>query len=328
VNPELPEAAVEFATAAARAFGGLGGVDCARSAELDPTVRTTSVAAALTALGADDLDPRADPESAYAAAELCRVAGREVLPYPVAGTLVRDPDGRPLALSASDRNRVDHGDLLGEWTIAEWKPGGLGDVGLVSRAGRASGPNLGSKLGPFVTPMDLGEELGRVSTRDISVLLALGASRILGVVERAIELATEHVCSREQFGQTLSRFQTVQFSMADAAVGRDGLRELCRYTIWRIFSAEGHGAVTDALCLRTNALDVARSVLRTTQQLHGASGLCDEYDISILCRHVQPELRLPFGVERTAEEAFSAVERFGFDSVFPHGAAPIRTATI
>ncbi|MHB1913128.1 MAG: hypothetical protein ACYCTI_13890, partial [Acidimicrobiales bacterium] len=59
--------------------------------------------------------------------------------------------------------------------------------------------------------------------------------------------------------------------------------------------------------------------LRTTQQLHGASGLCDEYDISILCRHLQPALRLPFGADRAAEALFDSVERHGFESLFPHG---------
>ena len=56
------------------------------------------------------------------------------------------------------------------------------------------------------------------------------------------------------------------------------------------------------LALRVHAIDIARAVLRTCQQLHGAAGVCDEYDISVLTRHIQPALRLPFGAERTAAE--------------------------
>ena len=57
------------------------------------------------------------------------------------------------------------------------------------------------------------------------------------------------------------------------------------------------------LALRLHTLDVARPVLRTAQQLHGAAGVCDEYDVSVLTRTVQPALRLPCSAERTADAA-------------------------
>jgi alkylation response protein AidB-like acyl-CoA dehydrogenase len=88
--------------------------------------------------------------------------------------------------------------------------------------------------------------------------------------------------------------------------------------LWRLF-ADPDGALSDALALRLQALDVATAVFRTTQQLHGAAGLCDEYDVSVLCRHTQADLRLPFGSERTATELFAAVEGAGFAGLFPHG---------
>ncbi len=79
--------------------------------------------------------------------------------------------------------------------------------------------------------------------------------------------------------------------------------------------------MADVLALRVHALDVARAVLRTCQQLHGAAGVCDEYDISVLTRHVQPALRLPCSAERTAEALALAIERDGFDGLFAHGGA-------
>jgi hypothetical protein len=306
----MPESALEFAAAAERAFADLGDVECARSAESDPAVRSTKVDSVLESLGTAELDPRVDLDASCAAAELCRVAGRRVLPYPVASTLVRDSDGSPVALAAKGRARVDHGDLFGRWRIA----GIGGETGL----GTPAGPALGSKLGPFVTDISLVGPAAPLPLHDVALLLALGAARVLGVVERAVELAVEHVCGREQFGQTLSRFQTVQFTLADASVAVDGLRELCRYTLWRIFVDPGR-SLADALTLRLYSLDAARTVLRTCQQLHGAAGFCDEYDICILCRHVQPDLRLPFGAEHTAEEAFDAAVRLGLEGLFPHG---------
>jgi hypothetical protein len=75
------------------------------------------------------------------------------------------------------------------------------------------------------------------------------------------------------------------------------------------------------LALRVHAIDVARAVLRTCQQLHGAAGVCDEYDISVITRHIQPALRLPFGAERGAQLLADAIDAQGFAGLFPHGAA-------
>jgi alkylation response protein AidB-like acyl-CoA dehydrogenase len=112
----------------------------------------------------------------------------------------------------------------------------------------------------------------------------------------------------------------VQFQLADASVAVAGLRELAHYTLWRLAVAPSD-AFADVMALRVHALDVARSVLRTCQQLHGAAGVCDEYDISVLTRMVQPALRLPWSAERTATELAAAIQRDGFDGLFAHGGA-------
>jgi hypothetical protein len=75
------------------------------------------------------------------------------------------------------------------------------------------------------------------------------------------------------------------------------------------------------LALRVHAIDVARAVLRTCQQLHGAAGVCDEYDISVLTRMVQPALRLPWSAERTAASLAEAIQGDGFEGLFEHGFA-------
>ncbi|HEV8116167.1 MAG TPA: hypothetical protein VGP53_08020, partial [Acidimicrobiales bacterium] len=87
MNPVLPDVATEFGAAATKAFTALGGVDAARRAEADPTIRSAEVADALTALGIGELDPRDDADSLAAAAALCEAAGRVGLPYPVPSAL-------------------------------------------------------------------------------------------------------------------------------------------------------------------------------------------------------------------------------------------------
>jgi hypothetical protein len=309
VNPVLPDEAVEFGAAAAKAFAALGGVDAARRAEEEPALRSTEVAGALTALGIDDLDPRDGGDSLAAAAALCEAAGRVALPFPVPAVLLRDSAGRPFAVVPDGTARVDHGDLFPEWRVASIATGGH----LAT-----PGSRIATRLGPFVTDLTLGGPADNTH-EEPQLHTALTAWSVLGTVERAIELAVEHVNGRIQFGKPIATFQAVQFMLADCAVAAAGLRELASFTLWRI-DADGE-ARPDVLALRVHSIDVARQVLRICQQLHGAAGVCDEYDISVLTRMVQPALRLPWSAERTATLLADSIQRVGFEGLFPHGLA-------
>lgn len=311
MNPVLPDEATEFGATATKAFAALGGVDAARRAEEASDRRSDEAARALQALGIDELDPRSDPDSLAAAAALCDAAGRVALPYPVAAALLRDPAGVPFAVVPADRCRVDHGHLFECWRVAT--------VAGAASTAVPKGPPLASRLGPFVTDLVAEGDAGTAGL-DVALHLTLSAFGVLGTTERAIELAVEHVTTRVQFGKPISAFQAVQFQLADASVAAAGLRELAHFTLWRLTAAPDD-ALTDALALRVHALDVARAVLRTCQQLHGAAGVCDEYDVSVLARHVQPALRLPTSAERTCALLAEAIDRAGFDGLFPHGGA-------
>ena len=313
MNPHLPDEAVEYGAAAEKAFTALGAVDLARRAEADPSLRRQEVDSVMRSLGADDLDPRQDLDAAAAAGALCRASGRVALPYPVAAAVLRDSEGIPTVAvaSAAGTARVDHGDLFSTWRLAEVS----GGAALATDAS----PRLGSRLGPFVCDLrSRGAREPAGGTYDAALWITLCGWRILGCVERALELAVAHVSDREQFGQKLSEFQAVQFQLADAAVAVAGLDELCRYTTWRTWTDPGSAAV-DALALRLCALETARTVLRTSQQLHGAAGVCDEYDVSVLARHIQPDLRLPFGSASTAANLAASVQELGFEALFPQG---------
>lgn len=314
MNPSLPDDAVEFGATARKAFDKLGGVDAARFAEEDGSRRSGEVADTLRALGLDDIDPRADTDMLGAAAALCEAAGRVVLPYPVVGALLRDADGVPFTVVPDGRARVDHGDLFPQWRVATYASN---QASLVS-PDATSGAQFG-RLSPFVTDMStVITNASSNSGHDPKLALTLISWQILGAADRAVALAADHVSNRIQFGKPIATFQAVQFMLADAAVAVAGLRELALFTTWRVATSP-HEASPDVLALRMHALDTARAVLRTCQQLHGASGVCDEYDISVITRHIQPALRLPFGAERTASELAIAIAADGFVGLFPHG---------
>ncbi|HRW37964.1 MAG: hypothetical protein KDB04_04490 [Acidimicrobiales bacterium] len=317
MDPVLPDEAVELAEAAGKAFAALGGVDLARRAEADAGVRRAEVVPVLAALGVDDLDPRRDPVSLAAAAALCEAAGRVALPHPLAADLVRDDDGRPTAAVPAEVPRVDHADLIDGWRVGTLD-GTAGGIATAAARG------LGTRLGPFVGDLTM-EGDGRPPLVDLLLHQVLVAWTVLGTLDRAVALTVEHVSGRVQFGKPIAAFQAVQFQLADAAVAVAGLRELAGFTLWRLDQA-GEQSRADVLALRLHALETARAVLRTGQQLHGAAGVCDEYDVSVLVRMVQPALRLPAGVDRTAAELAEAIAADGFVGLFDHGGAAIGAA--
>ena len=296
MQTELPRDVVAFGQAARSRFDSLGGVELALRAETDPDARRRA-SDALDELGVWDGDPRAGSDELLAAAQLCRMAGAVALPVPVVERLIA-VDGHWLALVDPARPYVDHGDLPGPWVGADLD----GSAFVVEPEKRRP-----AKLGPFVTRARVVEPAPPVPADDVSLHLALGAWRILGALDTALGQATSHVAVRKQFGQPLAEFQAVRFAVADAVVAVRGLDELARFTMWRLATAEPDARWADAVALRLHAVETARDVLRCCHQLLGAVGFCDEHDVSVLDRHLQPLLRLPYPAEALAERLVPAV---------------------
>lgn len=282
---DLGDEAKEYGRQALRAFEAAGGDELLQRAEADPTARESIVGPVLAGIGAWDLEPRGDADQLEAAAALCRSAGYWALPYPVAERLSRtaDDDGLVVVSGARPSGAVAGVDL-------NW-----GTVAFDGRRGRVV--QVGQRGPAFVSTLAL-EPVEGDGSADLPLALVLPCWTLLGMLDRAMELTIGHVRMREQFGQALSGFQSVQFQLTDAEVERAGLEMLAKYATWSV--AEGsENALDDALALRMAALEAAEIVFRITHQLHGAVGFCNETTLSWLSRYSQPLRRLPLGVSAT-----------------------------
>jgi len=282
----LPEDIADFAAVAAKRLARFGGPQAALRAETEDQLRQDA-RAALSDLGAFDLDVRSSSEDLLAAAVLCQAAGATALPYPLVEELLAI-DAARLALVNPEAPRIDHGDLAGDWIAADLD----GTRYHVQPSSRTN-----AKLGPFLVPATLSEPDGTVPAADVDLHLTLGSWRIVGAVQQSLEITRQHVVARMQFGKPLAEFQAVRFTIADASVAARGLYELAKYTISRAESTPAQVRSSDALILRLKAADTVRQVLRTAHQLLGALGFCDESDVSVLDRHTQPLIRLPVSTE-------------------------------
>jgi hypothetical protein len=303
----MSDEALSFGRVVDEAIASAGGVSLARVAESAPAERD-KIAALLADLGVWDLDATADDLQAEAAAAVCRAAGRNALPYPVAERLSgghATPDGA-VALVSSDRGRVNHADLPLSWTLCD----GGGRVAPIAGVGTP----FGGKLGRFVCPVEAGA-WAQADVDPTPLLLTLQAWTLLGMLEQASQMTYRYVSERHQFGHPLAHFQNVQFVLTDVAVAVDGLAELARYTLWSV-NLGGPHALQDAVALRVAALEAAEFTFRVGHQLHGAIGFCDETPISWLSRMSQPLRRLPIGLSQTEAQLVALLDEVPFGGPF------------
>ena len=299
---ELSEEALEYGREARRAFAAAGGDELLLAAEAGPARRAELGTSVLAGLGAWELEPYADAESAEAAAALCRAAGHALLPYPVAERLARVGDTDALLVVADTNPAAPIGGLELTWTA-------------VTLDGRL---HTAAPRGPvhdgFVRELELDAD-GQQSDAALAMGLVLGCWTLLGMLDRAIELTVAHVRLRQQFGQPLAKFQGAQFQLTDAEVERSGLEMLAKYALWSGHAAP-EDAVDDALALRAAAIEAAEVVFRVCHQLHGASGFCDETTLSWVSRYSQPLRRLPHGLSATRELLATRIGRRGLTGLY------------
>lgn len=289
-----------------RAVGAEGGIDLARTAERDAIGAYKRVSALLDTLGIGDLRPDDGADAMVAAAELCRVAGQHALPYPLPETLAAhglDADAVIVVDPASPH--IHHVAAVDTWLA-------LGSDGHAFEVVEHVAP-AGGIVSPFVSVVSLSGAPAS-HTAAPATWMVLDAAYVLGILDAAVSLTIHHVADRVQFGRPLKDFQTIQFRTADLVVTIAGLEQLLRYTSWAL-GARSHAAAVDSLAARFAVLDAARSVLQEAHQLHGAVGFTDEHDLSVLSRHVQARLRVPWDLEATAERLARQIDASGFDGL-------------
>jgi hypothetical protein len=296
----------------AAAIRSLGGVESARRAEAEPGHRSEVIRPRLDALGALSLDPWGDEEEAAAAALAVREAGRAVLPWPIVHVLsvpmtLRD-DCAGVHLVLGECATLDHADVL---------PGSLA---LDPRDGRAFPVAVDrlrqAPLDPFRCDVRLGAPGPVPLPADASGMhLLLDAFWVAGALAEAAELALRHARERHQFGVPIGRFGEIRSRIADLVLARDGLDELALFTWWLVRVDQARPA--DLLALRVQMVESAQSVLAHAHQILGAMGLCEEHDLAVIDRHLQPVLRRPAGRLGTTALLAELIRRDGFDALFP-----------
>jgi hypothetical protein len=103
----------------------------------------------------------------------------------------------------------------------------------------------------------------------------LGAALIAGLARGALDLTSEYVTHRVQFGKTLAQFQAVQFPLAECLVLVEGTSLAVLDAAWRESIGRPRAHVSAAIaCLAANR--TAKLVESSCHQAFGSLGFCNE----------------------------------------------------
>jgi butyryl-CoA dehydrogenase len=126
----------------------------------------------------------------------------------------------------------------------------------------------GKGLKNFLTILDG----GRISVAALSVGLAMGA------YDESFKYAQE----RHQFGKAISKFQAIQFKLADMLMEIEHAKLMVLKAAWE--KDQGRAFELNASLAKLYSGEVSRRVVNEAVQIHGGYGFMDEYPVSRMYR--------------------------------------------
>jgi alkylation response protein AidB-like acyl-CoA dehydrogenase len=161
-------------------------------------------------------------------------------------------------------------------------------------------PSLDPEIGwHLVTgPTPTGRYDGRQWAVAVTAAHRALAAEIIGVADRALELAVEHTSTRSQFGAPIAAFQAVRHRLADAYVAIAVARAL----LGAAFAADPESAVVAAAAAKARAGRAHQVASASAIQVCGAMGATLEHPLhKYVNRGAVLDALLGSGAELTAE---------------------------
>jgi len=108
------------------------------------------------------------------------------------------------------------------------------------------------------------------------------ASQALGIAQGALDETIKYIMQREQFGKSLSKFQAIQFDIADMVTRVDA----ARFLVYRAACAKQEGKPYSILAAQAKlfAAETAMYVTTKAVQLHGGYGYTKDYPVERMMR--------------------------------------------
>lgn len=109
------------------------------------------------------------------------------------------------------------------------------------------------------------------------------AAQALGIAQGAYDLAAEYAHRREQFGQSIIKFQSIQFMLADMAIAIEASRSML-YATSRMVDAGNNNIAKESSMCKVLASDTAMKVTTDAVQIFGGYGYMRDYPVEKFMR--------------------------------------------
>jgi alkylation response protein AidB-like acyl-CoA dehydrogenase len=117
------------------------------------------------------------------------------------------------------------------------------------------------------------------------------AAELVGVAQRALEMAVAYAKEREQFGRPIGAYQAVSHRCAQMLYDVEESRSLAYYAAW-CAGAEPESLPLAASMAKARASDAARAVTGAALQVFGGIGFTWEHDVHFLLKRARTSAEL------------------------------------
>ena len=114
---------------------------------------------------------------------------------------------------------------------------------------------------------------------------ALRCVELVGVMGRALEMASDYARTRVQFGKPLGAFQAVQHRLADMLLDLEGSRLVAYRAVWAV--GRDPLATREVSVAKAWVSDACQRVAFGAQQVHGGVGVDLDYDLQLYFRRAK-----------------------------------------
>ena len=167
----------------------------------------------------------------------------------------------------------------------------------------------------FTVSADGGDSLPGDVAGAVDVGAVALAAELVGVAQRALDMAVEYAKEREQFGRPIGAYQAVSHRLAEMLWEVEEARSLTYYAAW-CADAEPETLPLAASMAKARASDSATSVTHNTIQTLGGIGFTWEHDIHFLLKRARVSAQL-LGSSRQHRERVADLAGLGETAAVP-----------
>jgi alkylation response protein AidB-like acyl-CoA dehydrogenase len=184
------------------------------------------------------------------------------------------------------------------------------------------GPRLVASADATLEPLDLidqtrrysrpaggGDELAGDADAGSDRMVVAVAAELVGLGQRAMEMAVEYAKEREQFDRPIGAYQGVSHACAKMLYDIEEARSLTYAAAWAA-DAEPESLPLAAAMAKARASEAAWDVCKSSIQVHGGIGFTWEHDLHFLLKRARADGQL-FGTAGQHKERVAALSGLG-----------------